>query len=100
MNEIINAKLFQLQDDASQVRSEDFRIGVVLHFTLVRLFRVQTESFAGASSSSTTSTLLKDKKESKNLKLPEQRLSRWQIQVETRLGFAGCKPSVLQSRDQ
>lgn len=59
MNEIINAELFQLQDDASQVRSQNFRVGVVLHFTLVCFFRVQTESFAGASSSSTASTLLK-----------------------------------------
>ena len=69
VNKIINAKLFQLQNDASQVRSEDFRIGVVLHFTLVCFFRVQTESFAGTSSSSTASTLLEIMKKEQKYKV-------------------------------
>lgn len=59
VNEIIDTELFQLQDDASQVRSENFRVCIVLHLPLVRIFGVEPECFARTSSSSAASTLLK-----------------------------------------
>lgn len=40
MNEIINAQLLQLQNHGAEVRSQYFRVRVVLHFLLKSLFCV------------------------------------------------------------
>ena len=58
MHQIIDAKLLELQHHCTKVRPQDFRIGVVLHFTLISFLSIQPETFARTSTASTTCSLL------------------------------------------
>jgi len=58
VDEVVNAEFLQLQNDGTQVRPQDLRVGIVLHLLLVRLLRVESETLAGARTTSTTSSLL------------------------------------------
>ena len=58
MNQIVDSKLFQLQHDGAQIRSQNLRIRLILHFALVRLLRVQAKALAGARSTGATGSLL------------------------------------------
>ena len=59
MHQVINAQLFQLQHHCTQVGPQNFRICVVLHFSLISLLSVKSETLARAGTAGTTCSLLR-----------------------------------------
>merc|ERR1711963_895687 len=58
MDQIINAQFLQLKHYRSQIGPQNFWIGVVLHFVLVCLLCIKSETFSRLGTTSTTSSLL------------------------------------------
>ena len=58
VDQVVDAQLLQLQHHSAEVGAEDLGVGVVLHFRLVCLLRVQTEALTGTSSPGAACSLL------------------------------------------
>merc|ERR1719384_2738340 len=58
VNQIVDAELFELNDDSAQVRPQYLRVGVILHLVLVSLLCVEPETFPRPGSPSSASSLL------------------------------------------
>ena len=58
MDQIVNAKLLELQHHGAEVGTQDLWVRVVLHLARVRLLRVQPETLAGAGTAGAPRPLL------------------------------------------
>ena len=58
VNEIINAKLFQVNDDRAQIGAQDFRVRIVLHLLLEGFLGVEAEALSGTRTTGATGALL------------------------------------------
>lgn len=57
--QIVDAQFFELKHDASEIRSQDFRVRVVLHLIFVSFLGVEPEAFAGPRAPGSAGSLLR-----------------------------------------
>lgn len=58
VDEIVYSELLQLENHGTQVRPQNLGVRVILHFVLVRLFRVQSEALSGPGTTGSAGPLL------------------------------------------